>query len=36
MDMKRQMLIFFLISLVGREKEWGSYKVEVVIRERGK
>jgi hypothetical protein len=33
MDMKRHMLIYFFISmLMDREKEWGSYKMEVVIR----
>jgi len=33
MDMKRQMLSCFFISmLVDREKEWGSYKMEVVIK----
>jgi hypothetical protein len=31
MDMKRHMLIYFFISmLVVREKEWSSYKMEVV------
>jgi hypothetical protein len=35
--MKRRMLICFLISmLVDREKEWGSYKMEVVIRKGGR
>jgi hypothetical protein len=33
MDMKRNMLIYFFISmLVGKEREWDSYKMEVVIR----
>jgi hypothetical protein len=33
MDMKIYMLILFFISmLVGREKECGSYKMEVVVR----
>jgi hypothetical protein len=33
MDMKIQMLIFLFVSmLVDNEKEWGSYKVEVVIK----
>jgi hypothetical protein len=33
MDMKRHMLICFFISmLVDGKKEWGSYKMEVVIR----
>jgi hypothetical protein len=33
MDMKRHMIICFLISmLVDREKEWDSYKLEVVIK----
>jgi hypothetical protein len=37
MDMKRHMLIFFLISiLVDRKKEWGNYKMEVVIKKGGK
>jgi hypothetical protein len=37
MDMKRHMLIFFFISmLVDREKEWDSYKKEVVIKKGGK
>ncbi len=32
MDMKRHMLICFLISmLVDRGKEWGSYKMEVFL-----
>ncbi len=31
-DMKRHMLIFFLISMsMDREKEWGSFKMEVVF-----
>ncbi len=33
--MKTHMLIFILKSmLVDRKKEWGSYKIEVVIRKR--
>jgi hypothetical protein len=33
MDMKRCMLIiFFIFMLMDREKEWGSYKMEVIIR----
>jgi len=37
MDMKRHMLIFFLIfMLVDREKKWDSYKMEVVIKKGGK
>jgi hypothetical protein len=33
MDMKRHMLILFFISmLVDKEKEWGSYKMKLVIR----
>jgi hypothetical protein len=40
MDMKRHMLInllsitlvVFISMLVDKEKEWGSYKMEVVIR----
>jgi hypothetical protein len=34
MDMKRHMLILFFISMwvVYREKEWGNYKMEVVIK----
>jgi len=33
MDMKIHMLIYFFISMsVHREKEWDSYKMEVVIR----
>jgi hypothetical protein len=33
MDMKRHMLIYFLISMfVDRKKEWHSYKMEVVIK----
>jgi hypothetical protein len=32
MDMKRHILIYFFISmLVDREKEWSSYKKELVI-----
>jgi hypothetical protein len=32
MDMKRHMLIsFFTSMLVDRKKEWGGYKMEVVI-----
>jgi hypothetical protein len=35
MDMKIYMLICFFISmLVGREKERGSYKMEVVVRKK--
>jgi len=35
MDMKRHMIIFFLISmLVDKEKGWGSYKIEVVIKKK--
>jgi hypothetical protein len=35
--MKRHMLIFFFISmLVDREKEWGNYKMDVVIKESGR
>jgi hypothetical protein len=37
MYMKRHMLIFFLISiLMDREKEWDSFKMEVIIREGGR
>jgi hypothetical protein len=37
MNMKRHMLIyFFIFMLVDREKEWGSYKIEVVIKKNGK
>jgi len=37
MDTKRHMLIYFFISLmVDREKEWGSYKMEVVIGKGGR
>jgi hypothetical protein len=37
MDMKRHMLNFFFISMmVDREKKWGSYKMEVVIRKGGR
>jgi hypothetical protein len=33
MNMKRHMLIYFFISMLGdREKEWDSYKMEVVIK----
>jgi hypothetical protein len=33
MDMKRYLLICFFISmLTGKEKEQGSYKMEVIIR----
>jgi hypothetical protein len=33
MDMKKHMLIYlFSIMLVDKEKKWGSYKMEVVIR----
>jgi hypothetical protein len=36
MDMKRSMLIYFFISmLVKKKKEWGSYKMEVIIRKVG-
>ncbi len=35
MDMKRYTLIcFFIFMLVGKEKEQGSYKMEVVIRQK--
>jgi hypothetical protein len=38
MDMKRHMLIcFFHIHVgVGKKKEWGNYKTEVVIRKGGR
>jgi hypothetical protein len=37
MDMKKHMLFCFLISmLVDRIKEWGSYKMEVVIKKGGR
>jgi hypothetical protein len=37
MNIKRHMLIwFFIFMLVDREKEWGSYKMEVVIKKGGK
>jgi len=37
MDMKMHMLICFFISLlVDREKEWSSYKMEVVIKKGGR
>jgi hypothetical protein len=37
MDMKRYMLIYFFISmLVDREKEWGSYQMEVIIKKGGR
>jgi len=37
MDMKRYMLIYFLVSmLVDRKKEWDSYKMEVIIRKGGR
>jgi len=33
MDMKRCMLIYFFISmLMNKEKEWSSYKMEVIIK----
>jgi hypothetical protein len=33
MDMKKHVLIYFFISLlVDKEKEWGSHKLEVVIK----
>jgi hypothetical protein len=33
MHMKRHMLIyFFIFMLIDREKEWGSYKMEVIIK----
>jgi hypothetical protein len=33
MDMKRHILFCFFISmLMDREKEWGSYKIEIVIK----
>jgi len=36
MDMKRHNLYIIYISmLVDRKKEWGSYKMEVVIRKAG-
>jgi hypothetical protein len=36
MDMKRSMLIYFFLSmLMEKEKEWGSYKMEVVIKKSG-
>jgi len=35
MDMKRLMLIYLFISmLVDREKEWDSYKMEIVIKKK--
>jgi len=35
MDMKKHMIIcFFTSMLVDREKEWGGYKMEVVIKKR--
>jgi len=37
MDMKKHMLICFFISmLVDRKKDWGSYKMGVIIRKGGK
>jgi hypothetical protein len=37
MDMKRHMLIcFFTSMLMDKEKEWGGYKMEVVIKKSGK
>jgi hypothetical protein len=37
MDMKRYLLICFFISmLAGKEKEQGSYKMEVIIRKQMK
>jgi hypothetical protein len=37
MDMKRHMLICFVISmLMDRKKKWGSYKMEVIIKKGGK
>jgi len=37
MDMKRHMLIFFKnIHVNGWEKEWGCYKIEVIIRKGGR
>jgi hypothetical protein len=37
MDMKKHMLIFFLISmLVDRKNEWDSYKMKVIIRKGGR
>jgi hypothetical protein len=37
MEMKRHMLICFLICiLMDREKEWDSFKMEVIIREGGR
>jgi hypothetical protein len=36
-DMKRSMLIyFFLFMLMEKEKEWGSYKMDVVIKKSGR
>jgi hypothetical protein len=33
MNMKRHILIcFFIFMLIDREKEWDSYKMEVIIR----
>jgi hypothetical protein len=38
MDMKRRVLIYFFISMLvirkknhGKEEEWGSYKMKVII-----
>jgi hypothetical protein len=37
MDMKRHILIYFLISmLVDREKKWDSYKMAVVIKKKAR
>jgi len=36
-DLKRQMLICIFTSMpMDREKEWGNYKMEVVVREGGR
>jgi hypothetical protein len=33
MHMKRHMLILFsIVMLIDREKEWGSYNMEVIIK----
>jgi hypothetical protein len=37
MNMKKHMLICFFISMLrDRKKEWGSYKMDVVIRKGGR
>jgi len=38
MDMNKHMLIiiFFIYMLVGREKERGDYKMEAIIRRKGR